>query len=478
MRGDRQMNFASAAEYVDKLLWGWPQITILLGTHLFMCFKTGFIQKNLFKAIKLSVTKDPDAPGDVSQFGALTTALASTVGTANIIGVGTAIALGGPGAVLWIWFTGIFGIATKYAETIIALKYRVRSEDGTMLGGAMYALDRGLHMKWLGIVFALLASVCGLGIGCSVPANAVVSIVKQNFANGETSGKIITYVTAVILCALVGAAIIGGVKSITKVSEKLVPFMAIFYVLGCLTILIMNADVMKETIITIVSAAFTPRAAGGGFIGSTISTACRYGIARGLFSNESGMGSAPLVAAAAQTRNPKRQALVSMTGTFWDTVVVCLMTGLVLVSCIIKHPFIDATNGNGSELTSLAFSTIPIVGNPVLVIGLITFTFSTMLGWYYYGERCAVYLFGEKIILTYKIIWICGIFVGSIAELKVIWNIADILNGLMTLPNIVAILLLSGTIAKETKKYAGKHLDDIDDTEIPVEKNSRKGKLL
>ncbi|MCR5222221.1 MAG: alanine:cation symporter family protein [Lachnospiraceae bacterium] len=374
------MNFASAAEYVDKLLWGWPQITILLGTHLFMCFKTGFIQKNLFKAIKLSVTKDPDAPGDVSQFGALTTALASTVGTANIIGVGTAIALGGPGAVLWIWFTGIFGIATKYAETIIALKYRVRSEDGTML--------------------------------------------------------------------------------------------------GCLTILIMNADVMKETIITIVSAAFTPRAAGGGFIGSTISTACRYGIARGLFSNESGMGSAPLVAAAAQTRNPKRQALVSMTGTFWDTVVVCLMTGLVLVSCIIKHPFIDATNGNGSELTSLAFSTIPIVGNPVLVIGLITFTFSTMLGWYYYGERCAVYLFGEKIILTYKIIWICGIFVGSIAELKVIWNIADILNGLMTLPNIVAILLLSGTIAKETKKYAGKHLDDIDDTEIPVEKNSRKGKLL
>ena len=471
------MNLLEVSEHIDKLLWGWPQIILLLGTHFFMSFKTGFIQKDIFRAIKLSLTKDPDAPGDVSQFGALTTALASTVGTANIIGVGTAIALGGPGAVLWIWFTGIFGIATKYAETIIALKYRVKSEDGTMLGGAMYALDRGLNMRWLGIIFAVLASLCGLGIGCSVPANAVVSIIRQNFASGETSEKIITYVSAVILCTLVGFAIIGGVKSITRVSEKLVPFMAIFYVLGCLIILIMNADVMDDTISTILSAAFTPRAAGGGFIGSTISTACRYGIARGLFSNESGMGSAPLVAAAAQTRNPKRQALVSMTGTFWDTVVVCLMTGLVLVSCIIKHPFIDSTSGNGSELTSLAFSTIPVVGNPILVIGLVTFTFSTMLGWYYYGERCAVYLFGEKSILTYKIIWICGIFIGSIAELKIIWNIADVLNGLMTIPNIVAVLLLSGTIALETKKYSGKHIDDIDESEIPVIKNSKSGVL-
>lgn len=472
------MNLAAITEYIDKLLWGWPQISILLGTHLFMSVRTGFIQKNIFKAIKLSVTKDPDAPGDVSQFGALTTALASTVGTANIIGVGTAIALGGPGAVLWIWITGVFGIATKYAETIIALKYRVKSEDGTMLGGAMYALDRGLKMRWLGIIFAILACLCGLGIGCSVPANAVVAIIKQNFAHDESSAKIITYVTAVILCTLVGFAIIGGVKSITKVSEKLVPFMAIFYVLGCLIILVMNLDVMDDTIATIVSAAFTPRAAGGGFIGSTITTACRFGIARGLFSNESGMGSAPLVAAAAQTRNPKRQALVSMTGTFWDTVVVCLMTGLVLVSCIIKHPSIDAMSGNGSELTSLAFSTIPIVGNPVLVIGLITFTFSTMLGWYYYGERCAVYLFGEKAIMVYKIIWICGIAAGSLAELKIIWNIADILNGLMTLPNIVAVLLLSGTIARETKKYAGSHLDDKDETEIPVIQNSKKGILM
>ncbi len=472
------MDLAAIPELIDKFLWGWPLIVILLGTHLFITFRPGFIQKDIFKAIKLSVTKDPEAPGDVSQFGALTTALASTVGTANIIGVGTAIALGGPGAVLWIWFTGIFGIATKYAETVIALKYRVRSEDGTMLGGAMYALERGLNMKWLGIVFAIFASVCGLGIGCSVPANAVVSIVEQNFAGNETLSKFIPYIMAVILCALVGFAIIGGVKSITRVSEILVPFMAIFYVLGCLIILIMNWDVMGETISTIVSAAFTPRAAGGSFIGSSISTACRFGIARGLFSNESGMGSAPLVAAAAQTRNPKRQALVSMTGTFWDTVVVCLMTGLVLVSCIIKHPFIDGTSGNGSDLSSQAFSTIPVVGNPILVIGLISFTFSTMLGWYYYGERCAVYLFGEKVIIVYKIIWICGIFIGSIAELKIIWNIADVLNGLMTLPNIIAVLLLSKMIAAETKKYAGRHIDDKDESEIPVIHNSRKGVLF
>ena len=469
------MNASTIIEQLDKILWGWPQIILLLGTHLFMTFKTGFVQKDIFKAIKLSVTKDPDAPGDVSQFGALTTALASTVGTANIIGVGTAIALGGPGAVLWIWFTGVFGIATKYAETVIALKYRVKSQDGTMLGGAMYALERGLKLKWLGVVFAFLAALCGLGIGCSVPANAVVATVKENLNATGTYGQVLTYVIAVILCVLVGVAIIGGVKSITKVSEKLVPFMAIFYVLGCLIILIMNADVMAQTISTIASAAFTPRAAGGGFIGSTIASACRFGIARGLFSNESGMGSAPLVAAAAQSRNPKRQALVSMTGTFWDTVVVCLMTGLVLVSCIIKHPFIDAMSGNGSELTSLAFSPIPIVGKPVLVVGLITFTFSTMLGWYYYGERCAVYLFGEKAILIYKIIWVAGIFAGSLAELKFIWNIADILNGLMSIPNIVAVLLLSGVIASETKKYAGKHIDDLDESEIPTVKNSKRG---
>lgn len=443
-----------------------------------MTFRTGFIQKDIFKAIKLSVTKDPDVEGDVSQFGALTTALSSTIGTGNIIGVGTAIALGGPGAVLWMWLTGIFGIATKYAETLISVKYRVKSEDGSMIGGAMYALDRGLNKKYLGIIFAFLAAVCAFGIGCMVQANAIVTNIRQNFSGDEHTDKMIMYGTAIFLCVVVGLVILGGIKSITKVSERLVPFMALFYIVGCLVILVMNADVLGETVLTIINSAVTTKAAGGGFVGSTVALACRYGFARGLFSNESGMGSAPLVASAAQTRNPKRQALVSMTGTFWDTVVVCLMTGLVLVSSIIKNPGIDALSGNGSELTSLAFGRIPVIGVPILVIGLITFSFSTILGWYYYGERCAVYLFGEKVIIIYKCLWVAAVFVGSVVELNLIWNIADLFNGLMAIPNIIAVLLLSDVIAKETQKYSGEHLEDKDETEIPTVKNSQNGVLL
>lgn len=464
------MSFSAIIGKLDGLLWGWPLIVMLFGTHIFMTVRTGFIQKDIFKAIRLSVTRDPDAEGDVSQFGALTTALSSTIGTGNIIGVGTAIALGGPGAVLWTWLTGVFGIATKYAETLIAVKYRVKSENGTMIGGAMYALDRGLHMKWLGIVFAALAAVCGFGIGCMVQANAVASNFQENLG-------ISPWVVAVGLSLIVGLVIIGGIKSITRVSEMLVPFMAVFYVVGCIVILIINRDVLGQAITTICTAAFSARAVGGGFIGSTVTMACRYGFARGLFSNESGMGSAPLVASAAQTRNPKRQALVSMTGTFWDTVVICLMTGLVLVSSIIKHPQIDGLSGNGSELTSKAFSMIPYIGLPILLVGLITFAFSTILGWYYYGERCAVYLLGEKIIMPYKVLWVAGVFIGSIMELNLIWDLADLLNGLMAIPNILAVLFLSGVIAAETKKYSGSHIDDRDTTEIPVLKNSKSGVL-
>ena len=461
---------AAIISTIDNFLWGWPLIILLFGTHIFMTIRTGFIQKHIFSAIRMSVTRDEDAQGDVSQFGALTTALSSTIGTGNIIGVGTAIALGGPGAVLWMWLTGIFGIATKYAETLIAVKYRVKSENGSMIGGAMYALDRGLHARWAGILFALLASICAFGIGCTVQANAVV-------ANFTTNFPVSPYVIALILAVIVGLVIIGGIQSITRVSEALVPFMALFYFIGCVVILIMNRDVLGQAISAILSAAVSPKAVGGGFVGSTITTACRYGFARGLFSNESGMGSAPLVAAAAQTRNPKRQALVSMTGTFWDTVVICLLTGLVLVTCIIKHPGIDGLSGNGSELTSKAFAMIPHIGLPLLMVGLITFAFSTILGWYYYGERCAVYLFGEKVILLYKILWVAGVFIGSIMELNLIWDIADLLNGLMAIPNIIAVLLLSNVIAAETKKYSGKHINDKDNTPIPTLKNARSGIL-
>ena len=465
------MSFSEIISSVDNFLWGWPLIIMLFGTHIFMTIRTGFIQKDIFKAIKLSVTRDPDAQGDVSQFGALTTALSSTIGTGNIIGVGTAIALGGPGSVLWMWLTGIFGMATKYAETLIAVKYRVKSENGTMIGGAMYALDRGLKMKWLGVVFALLASLCAFGIGCMVQANAVVSNFNLNL-------HVPPLVFGIVLSLIVGLVIIGGIQSITRVSERLVPFMAVFYVIGCIVILIMNHDVLGEAIVVICKSAFTARAVGGGFVGSTVAMACRYGFARGLFSNESGMGSAPLVASAAQTRNPKRQALVSMTGTFWDTVIICLMTGLVLVSCIIKHPSIDGLSGNGSELTSMAFSTIPYVGLPILIVGLITFAFSTILGWYYYGERCAVYLFGERVIMVYKVLWVVGVLVGTVVELNLIWNLADLMNGLMAIPNIIAVLLLSGVIVADTRKYSGAHLEDKDDTKIPVLKNARKGVLM
>ena len=460
--------FADIIDKLDSFLWGWPLIILLFGTHIFMTIRTGFIQKEVLKGIRLSVAKNPESEGDVSNFGALTAALSSTIGTGNIIGVGTAIACGGPGAVLWMWLTGIFGMATKYAETLIAVKYRVKSENGTMIGGAMYALERGLKARWAGIVFAFLAAICAFGIGCTVQANAVATNITNNF-------HVPSVVIGLVLAVLVAMVVIGGIKSITKVSEMLVPFMAVAYVLGCIAILIINGNYLGETISVIVSSAFTAKAASGGFIGTTVMLACRYGFARGLFSNESGMGSAPLVASAAKTPNSKYQALVSMTGTFWDTVVICLMTGLVLVSCILKYDAIDGLSGNGGELTAMAFGMIPYIGVPVLTLGLITFAFSTILGWYYYGERCAVYLFGEKVIIGYKILWVIGVFVGSVLELNLLWNLADLLNGLMAIPNVIAVLLLSGVVAKETSRYAGSHITDMSDDEIPVLQNSKKG---
>ncbi|MCR4761975.1 MAG: sodium:alanine symporter family protein [Lachnospiraceae bacterium] len=462
--------FADMIGTVDNFLWGWPLIILLFGTHIFMTIRTGFIQKDIFKAIKMSFKKDPDAEGDISQFSALALGLSSTIGTGNIIGVGTAIAMGGPGAVLWMWLTGIFGIATKYAETLIAIKYRVKSENGTMIGGAMYALERGLKARWAGVIFSALAALCAVGTGCMVQANAVS-------VNLETNFHIPPIIVAIVLSALAALVIIGGISKISKVAAKLVPFMALFYIGGCLIILVMNMDVLGQAVLVICRSAFSAQSAAGGFIGSTVALACRYGFARGLFSNESGMGSSPLVAAAAQTRNPKRQALVSMTATFWDTVVICLISGLVLVSCIIKYPGIDAVSGNGANLTSQAFGMIPYIGVPVLMIGLLTFTFSTILGWYCYGERCAVYLFGEKIILFYKILWIAGVFLGSLVELNLVWNLCDLMNGLMAVPNIFAVLLLSGVIVSETKKYDGEHIMDKDDTEVPVLNNSQKGVL-
>lgn len=446
---------------LNGFLWGPPMIILLVGTHLFLTIRTKCIQRKTLLAIKLSVTKDEDSTGDISQFGALTTALASTIGTGNIIGVGTAIALGGPGAVLWCWLTGVFGIATKYAESLIAVKYRVQTKDGKMLGGAMYALERGLHMKWLGILFAFFAALASFGIGSGVQVNAIAEVVENNL---HIDGLIV----GILVAALTTLVIFGGVKSIANVCEKLVPFMAVFYVLGCIIILCFNYDYIIPAVKTIVELAFTKGAAAGGLVGSGIMAAARYGIARGLFSNESGMGSAPIVAAAAQTRNPVRQALISSTGTFWDTVVVCLMTGLVLVSSIMKNPSIDVSDiDNGGQLTTLAFNQIPILGPIILVFGIITFAYSTILGWSYYGERCTEYLFGKAARIPYRILYIIVLVVGPIISLNLVWDIADTLNALMAIPNLIAVLLLSGVIKKETDHYL-KHLDEKDNSEIPI----------
>lgn len=447
--------------WFDKLIWGWPMIILLLGTHIFLSIRTGFIQKKIGTAIRLSVTKDDDAEGEVSQFGALTTALASTIGTGNIIGVGTAIALGGPGAVLWCWLTGVFGIATKYAESLLAVKYRVKTRDGRMQGGAMYALERGLNMKWLALLFAFFGAFASFGIGCATQVNAIATVCKENL-------HIPVWVIGLAVAFFTALVIFGGIKSIASVCEKLVPFMALFYVLGCFVILGINYDYIVPSLKTIVSLAFRPGAAAGGLTGGGIMLALHYGVARGLFSNESGLGSAPIAAAAAQTKNPVRQALVSSTGTFWDTVVVCAMTGIVLVSSIMKNPEIDVSAvDNGGVLTTLAFNQIPYLGPTILVLGIILFAFSTVLGWAYYGERCIEYFAGKKALIPYRIAYVAIAAIAPIISLDLVWTVADILNAFMAIPNLVAVLLLSPVIVNETKKYIH-NLDAKSNEKVPT----------
>lgn len=429
---------------ISSFLWGWPMILLLLGTHLFLTVRLHFPQRKIFTAIKLSIKPDRDAKGDVSQFGALATALAATIGTGNIVGVATAVALGGPGAVLWCWLTGVFGISTKYAEGLLAVKYRVKTKDGRMLGGPMYALERGLGWRTLAVLFAVFTACASFGIGNTVQANAISTI-------AHTTYGVPTWAVGLIVCFLTAAVILGGVKSIARVCSMLVPFMALFYVLGCVYILFVNAPYVWPAIQLICRAAFTPQAAGGGLAGTSVMLAARYGIARGLFSNESGLGSAPIVAAAAQTRNPVRQALVSSTGTFWDTVVICALTGLVIVSSILAYP--DISFDDGATLTRAAFGKIPYLGTPLLSFGLLTFAFSTILGWSYYGERAIEYLGGTRWIKAYRIIYIAAIFLGSTAQLSAVWNLADCMNALMAIPNLLSLLFLSPVIVHETRKY-------------------------
>lgn len=472
----------NALNAVDAWIWGVPMIVVLLGSHLYLTIRTRCIQRKIPSAIKMTFAKDADSSGDISQFGALCAALSSTIGTGNIVGVGTAVLAGGPGAVLWMWLTGVFGIATKYAETFVAVKYRVKDHKGEMLGGAMYAWERGFLRRkdgssrradggapaWakLGaVLFALLAAVASFGIGSAVQSSSLTGVVTTN------APGIPAWAVGLAVVALVSLVIFGGVKWLAKVCEKIVPFMAIAYALCCIIILVINGPYVWPALQLIVECAFTPKAAFGGAVGSGIAAAMQFGCARGLFSNESGMGSAPIVASAASTRNPARQAMVSMTGTFWDTVVVCLLTGLVLVSTLVGSPEIvtDGTIESGAQLTSAAFAKIPVVGTPTLVFGMVLFAFTTIIGWSYYGNRCVTYLFGKRAIRPYQVLYVAIAFLGAVGVGDVVWTCSDIANALMVVPNIICVLLLSGLVARETRHYVWDgNIDERVEEDIPL----------
>ncbi len=421
-------------------LWGWPLLILLCGTHLFLTVRLRFIQRHLGRAIRLSFQREPQGDGDISPFGSLMTALAATVGTGNIVGVASAVAAGGPGAVFWMWLTGVFGIATKYSEALLAVKYRVRLPSGQMAGGPMYALERGLGLRWLALVFAGLTAVAAFGIGNMVQANSIAGLMAR-------TAHVPPWLTGAVLTALTAAVILGGIRWIARACEVLVPFMALFYIAGCLYLLAAGWETLPATLRLIVTSAFTGQAAVGGFVGAGVREAMRFGVARGLFSNESGLGSAPIVAAAAQTKNPVRQALVSATGTFWDTVVICALTGMVVVNSGAWR------QGLGNEgLTQTAFDSLPVVGPWILTIGLLTFVFSTILGWSYYGEKAVEYLWGVRAVRPYRLAWVAAVMVGTLVN-KQVWAFADLANGLMAAPNLFCLLALSGVLVAETRRY-------------------------
>ncbi len=459
------------AEFIstlDSFIWGPPLLILLVGAHVFLTFRLKFMQRYVPLGIKLSLSKDSGGQGDMSHFSALAIALAATIGTGNIVGVATAVCMGGPGAVFWCWLCGIFGIATKYAEAVLSVKYRIVGPDGTVRGGPMYAMERGMNCKFLGILFAVFTIAACFGIGSMTQSNAVASYVYEAF-------RCPPWITGLLEAGLILAVLLGGLKWISRVCGILVPAMALLYVLGCLVITGLNYATVIPALKLIVSSAFSTEAISGGFFGSMIMMAMRYGIARGLFSNESGLGSAPMVAASAKTSNSVRQALISSTGTFWDTVVICALTGISLVSTVLRtDPNPDFTVFNAPELTYRAFSRIPYAGNYVLVISLVIFAYTTILGWFCYGRQAIHYLGnlffrnqrgrGEKLFFhIFRCLFIPAIFIGAVIELKVVWEISDIANGLMAIPNIICLFVLSGVVVHETRKYlwSGK-LDEVD----------------
>lgn len=440
------MDLVKVLDSIDSLVWGPPLLILLVGTGVFLTVRLKLLQiMRLPLALKLIFTAKNDGKGDVNSFGALCTALAATVGTGNIVGVATAVSAGGPGAIFWMWMAAFFGMATKYAEGLLAVKFRGYDANGQVAGGPMHYIEQGLGEKYrpLAVVFA----VCGVmvaffGIGTFPQVNAIVESV-------ELTTGIPVWITAAVITILVALITLGGLQSISNVSTKIVPFMAIFYIVICMGTLFVCADKVPGAIKLIFESAFTGTAAAGGFLGATAMMAVRNGVARGVFSNESGLGSAPIAAAAAKTKWPAEQGLISMTGTFIDTIIICTMTGLTLVVTGVW-----STELKGAALTQAAFaSAFPTVGPFILTVGLVLFAFTTILGWNYYGERCCEYLFGVKGIKPYRYIFIALVGAGAFLKLDAIWLIADIVNGLMAIPNLVALLGLSGVVVKETKLY-------------------------
>lgn len=446
------MDIDAILKTVGDWVWGPFMLLLLVGTGVYLTIVLMGLQfRALPYALKLAfgrAGRRNDAAagkGDVSHFGSLMTALSATIGTGNIAGVATAVFSGGPGAVFWMWVTAIFGMATKYGEGVLAVKYRTTNSKGEMSGGPMYYIEHGMgaQWKWLAAAFALFGVVASFGIGSSVQSNSVAQALKTSF---DVSG----WATATLLMLATATVVLGGIRSIAKASSIIVPFMALFYVIGGLVIMGMHLDLVLPAVQTIIGDAFTGQAVAGGALGTVI----RYGVARGVFSNEAGMGSAPIAAAAARTDHPVRQALVSMTGTFLDTIVVCSITGIVLVMGLTETGTFVAPTLSGAALTTETFNRmLPGPGGWIVSIGLVFFAYSTILGWSYYGEKCTAYLFGEKSVWTYRTIYVGSVMFGAVADMGMLWTLSDIFNGLMAIPNLIALLALSGVIIRETKDF-------------------------
>lgn len=434
--------FDHLLDSVNNYLWSFPMLVLLLGTHLYFTFRLGFIQKWIPLGIKLSISKQEEGSGNISPFAALSTALAATIGTGNIIGISTAIAIGGPGSVFWCWMTGVLGIATCYSECFLSVKYRVINADGSCIGGPMYILKNVLHLKTLSILFAVFTVFASLGVGCSVQSNSISAALTQQF-------QISSHLIGIVISVISGFVIIGGVKQIARVCTFLVPFMSLFYIIGCLYILCINHHYILDSIRVIFLSAFSPKSFIGGSTGTLIIVALRTGISKGLFTNEAGLGSMPMSSATAKTNIPVYQGLVSMTGVFWDTIIICAITGIVIVSSMLKSPS-SYNNIASDRLCFISFSELPFAGELVLAISLVLFAFATIIGWCYYGECGIRYLFGEKGIKSYQITYMVFIYLGAIMSLDLVWNLSDLLNSLMAIPNLLSLWLLQNIIIKDT----------------------------